>query len=623
MYSQDFIEKVRDSTNIVELLSQYTELKKSGSGLLGLCPFPSHREKTPSFSVSELKQVYYCFGCGKNGNAFTFLKEYQGMSFPEAIEFLADRASIPLPVTENFDKDRAQQDKQRKLYKINQDAAIYYHRNFLELIPTHPARAYASKRGLTEEMINTFMVGYSSADWDGLLKHLKSLGHAVEQIEELGLCKKRQDASGYYDLFRDRLMFPILSTNGHVVGFGGRSLTDDQMPKYLNSSESPVFSKGRTLYGLNETSKYLKGDDFVFVVEGYMDFLALYSKGIKNVVAVLGTALTSDHSHLLRRFTKNTVLLFDGDSAGQKAVARSLPILLAEGMYPKSILLPNKMDPDDFVHSPEHGAERLRQLAKEAPDLFLSFFEERKKAFGTEPSAKVRVLDELGPILKSMKDLRLRDLYVSEMAKRFAVDRNWIQQIVGGGAASREKLAPNFMPRNQNSPMKKSLAKSVPPKEELLLLNLSLWKEKFLKEVINLQVIEMLSNERVKHFMEEIVNLYGHDTNAFATLTSTLISKGESQADVNSSDPQVAQQQKDSKEDVKLFTLHLNPKEFSLTDEQGDKLFADCLIRLRERHFKGQAKALLGDLKAQKDPEKLEQFVNMFKRIQASESDKS
>lgn len=605
MYSQDFIEKVRGVTNIVDIISPYTELKKSGSGLVGLCPFPSHKEKSPSFSVSELKQVYYCFGCGKNGNVFTFLKEYQGMSFPESIEFLADRASIPLPANEQYSPDRAQQEKIKRLYKINQDAALYFHKTFLSLVTTHPARTYAAQRGLTEEMVHTFRIGYSLPDWDGLIQHLKGLGHPIALIEELGLCKRRQDGTGHFDLFRDRLMFPILSTNGHVVGFGGRTLTD-QMPKYLNSSESPVFSKGRILYGLSETSKYLKGDDFVFIVEGYMDFLALYSKGIKNVVAVLGTALTPDHGHLLKRFTKNIALLFDGDNAGQKAAARSLPILLAEGLYPKAITLPGSMDPDDFIHREADGAERLKGLAKSAPDMFFQFFDEKKRSFGSEPSAKVRVLDEVGPILKSMKDLRLRDLYISEIAKRFAVDRGWVLKTVVGETHSREKFAPNSVPKNPVSPRKTAIARTVPPpREEVLLLNLSLWKEKFLKEVINHRVVQLLSNERVKHFMEEIVNLYGHDTNAFATLTSQLISKEE------------------NPEDKKLFTMHLHPKEFGLSDEQGDKLFTDCLTRLRAQNLKGQAKALLSDLRAERGPEKLEQFVNVVKRIPSPETDKS
>lgn len=648
MYPQDFIEKVRDTTNIVDVISQYTELKKSGSGLLGLCPFPSHKEKTPSFSVSELKQVYYCFGCAKNGNVFTFLKEYQGMSFPEAIEFLADRASIPLPLTDRPQQDRSIQEKQKRLHNVNQDAALYFHNHFLELKSDHPAKVYAAKRGLSEEIINTFTIGYATTEWDGLLRHLKSKGHAIELIEELGLCKKRQDASGHFDLFRDRLIFPIVSTKSQVVGFGGRTLSD-QMPKYLNSSESSVFSKGRTLYGLYETSKYLKADEFVFIVEGYMDFLALYSKGLKNVVAVLGTALTPDHTHLLKRFTKNTVLLFDGDSAGQKASARSLPILLAEGLYPKAILLPDGMDPDDYINHELYGAERLKTLAKEAPDFFLKFFDERKKAFGNEPSAKVRVLDELGPILKSMKDLRLRDLYISEIAKRFAVDRQWVQQIVGGEAAPREKVAPNFVPRKPISPSRNALAKTVPPKEEVLLLNLALWKEKYLKEIINLGVVELMSNERVKHFMEEILNLYGHDANAFATLTSQLISKEESSRETtgnlatnlgaNSANPVTNLAATNSvpksvtasakvisstlAEDKKLFTMHLHPKEFGMSDEQGDKLFTDCITRLRERNLKSQARVLLSDLRAEKDPEKLEQFVKVLKQMQAPEADKS
>ncbi|MEK6554521.1 MAG: DNA primase, partial [Bdellovibrionota bacterium] len=330
-FSKEFIEKVRDANNIIDIISEFTTLKRTGSGYMGCCPLPGHNEKSPSFSVSEAKQVYHCFGCQRKGNIFTALQELKNYSFPEAIEYLADRANISIPRDEakSTMTIEAKSTKETML-KLNKAAAAYYHNNLLDLSMDHPVRQYCARRGLTEEIIRKFHIGYATDEWEGLRRHLMNLKAPVPLAEKLGLLRPRKTGEGSYDLFRNRLMFPIQNHKEEFVGFGGRVLSDEDQPKYLNSIESEVFSKGQTFYGFHESSKHIRAEEGVLVVEGYMDFLALYVAGIQNVVATLGTALTASHAKLLKRSTHNVVILFDGDAAGQRAAERSLPILLAE-----------------------------------------------------------------------------------------------------------------------------------------------------------------------------------------------------------------------------------------------------------------------------------------------------
>ena len=381
-FEPEFIDKVRDASNLVEYVAQYTELKPSSSGqYMGLCPYPDHNEKTPSFSVSETKQVYFCFGCKKSGNIFTFLQDIKGMGFPEAVKYLAEKAGIPLPKTNlsraESDSLNRSRDEKGQLKKINRFAAKYFYENLKVSLESSTAKKYVEARGFSEEIIKGFGIGLSDDNWEGLAETLKSKGASLEMASKLGLVKKAKSGSrnktGYFDMFRGRLMFPILSLSGDVVGFGGRVLSPEDKPKYLNSPETPLFHKGKTLYGLYETAKYIRTADQVLVVEGYTDLLGLYAVGIKNVVATLGTALTTDHAKLLKRLTKNVIVLFDGDRAGQAAAEKSLPILLSEGLHPRGLVLPEGMDPDEFVR--KQGKEDLLGRLREASELFYQVME--------------------------------------------------------------------------------------------------------------------------------------------------------------------------------------------------------------------------------------------------------
>lgn len=364
-FSREFIDKVRDANSIVDVVSRQVALKKSGGQYLGLCPFPDHKEKTPSFSVSESKQLYYCFGCKKAGNIFNFVEAIMGMNFPEAVEWLARQARIPIPEGTHADNQfrKSEDHEKRTLLAINDFATKYFSDELARSHSSDEIKDYLKARGISANTVKSFRLGYSLNHWDKLSSLMASHQIPLPKAESLGLIRHRKEGQeGYYDIFRHRLMFPILGLDGSCLGFGGRIIGEGE-PKYLNSPESAVFHKGKIFYGLYESAKYIRAQDQVIVVEGYMDMLALFQAGIRNVVAPLGTALTSDQARLLKRFTRNVVMLFDGDSAGQMAAERSLPILLKEGLLPVGVTLPSDMDPDDFVQ--KYGASELQE--KEYP----------------------------------------------------------------------------------------------------------------------------------------------------------------------------------------------------------------------------------------------------------------
>jgi DNA primase len=521
----------------------------------------------------------------------------RGMSFPEALEFLAEKAHLPLP--EDARRSSGAADQTKIFSRINRAAAEFYHQRFTALPETHPARVYAHKRGLTKELISQFQIGWSGHAHE-LARHFQSLKMPLESADRLGLVKPSRDGHGHYDMFRDRLMFPIVSNSGNHIGFGGRVL-DDSLPKYLNSPETPVFSKGRTLYGLNETAKFIRTDDSVLVVEGYMDFLGLFGAGIRNVVATLGTALTRDHASVLKRHTKNVVLLFDGDSAGQKASFRSLPILLSDGLFPRAITLPDDLDPDDFVR--QKGSEALRSRIREAPDLFFKYLEMLQQKYGRQPSDKVHLIQEAAQVLHSASEPALRDLYIAEVAARIGVQTPWLKRVMEGKAVSqpegREPARP-VVPESAAGP-----ARTTPktfPREERAFLNLLLWKEKYLKATLEMDISSLISDEALRDVYGMIAQAYRHSPTDFDKLTGLLFNKFDDGAGGDGASMITA-----------AITDHLNPRVFNFSEEDGDKLFRDCLVRMKEKAFKQRARNLIQDLKNDQGNSKLEQFVNELK----------
>ena len=339
-YSDEIIEEVRQNNDIVDIISQYVHLTRKGRNYFGLCPF--HNEKSPSFSVSPDRQIFHCFGCGVGGNVYTFLMKIEGITFKEALEQLAERANIQLPTLENS-ADTAKEELKAKVYKVNEFTAEFYHQNLYKPV-AKIAQEYVKKRRMNKETLEAYKIGYSGK-FDELYKALKSQGFGEKEILESGLVNKNDNGT-YIDRYRNRLMFPICDVRGKVIAFGGRVL-DDSKPKYINSPENIVYSKGRHLFGLNVAKK--DSGKKILIVEGYMDVISLHQRGITNVVGALGTALTEQQGWLLRKTTEQVILGFDADGAGQTAVARSMEILQKMGCDMRVLQIEGAKDPDEFI----------------------------------------------------------------------------------------------------------------------------------------------------------------------------------------------------------------------------------------------------------------------------------
>ena len=533
-FSQEFIEKITDSNNLVEVISQYTQLKRSGAQLMGRCPFPDHAEKTPSFSVSESKQVYHCFGCGKSGNLFSFLRDYQGMGFPEAVEFLADRANIALPSPQSpvaLDNEEKLKEKKRKISEANRLASKYFFDQFKKLPPQHPVKEYVKKRGLKPETLETFQIGYAGSEWDGLVQHLSQKSIPTEVSESAQLIRAKQQGGGHFDLFRERLIFPIQNHLGDAIAFGGRIIFDGQ-PKYLNSPETPVFSKSRTLYGLHHTAKFIRAEDLAIVVEGYMDAVSLFQAGIQNVVAIMGTALTSDHCRMIKRMTPHILVLLDGDAAGQNAAERSLPVLLSQGLYPRGLVLPDGQDPDDFVKS--QGVEVLKLKIQQSEDLFKIVLKDWMAQYRGEAQQKVQLADRAKPVFEQMSDLRLKKLYVQELAQAMQVHPNWLVEALGGRTqlSKTPRIEPAQFGEAIPVPAKSENVFEIElknaPSVEQTLLSLSIKSRANFQVFSESKIENFISSAGVKTVLDIAANLSRQGPEKFDRLLSLLVSKVDS-----------------------------------------------------------------------------------------------
>lgn len=360
MYEQYFIDDLKDRADLVRLIEPYAPLKKKGANWMGCCPF--HQEKTPSFSVNPAKGFYKCFGCGKGGNAFTFLMEMEGLNFPEAIQRVAEMNGVPLP--EPVDDKQFQQSKKRReekkqisdhIIELNKIALEFWEGELQSKDPkAKAAREYLVARGISEEIQKQFHIGFSPDSWDSLLNHLKEKTTDEKLIEQSGLVSVNEEKERVFDRFRGRIMFPVLDVNGNPIAFGARAMGDDQ-PKYLNSPETSAYVKGQHLYGLFQSKDEIRKKKFAILVEGYLDLIALVQHGVTNVAASLGTALTPEQSKLLGRFCKKVVINYDGDLAGIGAARRAVEVMLPSDFEIKVLVLPDGKDPDDFIR--ENGTE--------------------------------------------------------------------------------------------------------------------------------------------------------------------------------------------------------------------------------------------------------------------------
>ncbi|MCI8344932.1 MAG: DNA primase [Clostridia bacterium] len=415
-YSDELIDEIKNKNDIVDIISQYVVLKRSGRNFFGLCPF--HKEKSPSFSVSPDKQIFHCFGCGVGGNVFHFVSKIENISFKESLETLADKAGIELPMLEN-DVDSKLVALKSKVYEINKCAAEFYHENLYK--PTaKPAQEYVKKRKLDNNTLKSFLIGYSG-NFNELYMLLKQKGYTEEEILASSLVNKTPDGK-YIDRFRKRLMFPIQDVRGRVIAFGGRVL-DDSKPKYINSPENIVYSKGRHLYGLNVAKKY--ENKKIIIVEGYMDAVSLHQRGIHNAVASLGTAMTEAQGRLLRKSSEQIVIGYDSDGAGQAATQRGLEILQSLGCDVRVLQIDGAKDPDEFVV--KYGPERFGKQVEKAISLVEYKVKILSKNLNLEiANDKIKFLKEIAKVLSRIENDIEKEVYIDKIAKEYVISKEAI-----------------------------------------------------------------------------------------------------------------------------------------------------------------------------------------------------
>ena len=442
-YPEELVEEIRSKNDIVDVISSYVRLQKKGSSYFGLCPF--HNEKSPSFSVSRQKQMYYCFGCGAGGNVFTFLMEYENYSFVEALKYLADRAGVELPEPEYSGEAKKRADTKAILLEINKAAAQYFYVQLLRPQGGH-ALTYLKDRKLSDDTIKAFGLGYSNKYSDDLYKYLKSKGYKDDMISQAGLISI-DEKYGVHDKFWNRVMFPIMDVNSRVIGFGGRVMGDAK-PKYLNSPETIIFDKSRNLYGLNRARKSRK--PYFLLCEGYMDVISLHQAGFTNAVASLGTALTPGHAALIKRYVNEVYLTYDSDEAGTKAALRAGPILREVGITAKIIRMEPYKDPDEFIKN--LSAEAFEERIQKARNGFMFSLEILERDYDmTSPEGRTDFMKEAARKLTEFDEEIERNNYIDAVAGTYHVGSEDLKKLVGRMAVQTGLAKPVERPRSTRS----------------------------------------------------------------------------------------------------------------------------------------------------------------------------
>jgi DNA primase len=454
-FPEEKVSEIRDRASILEVVSDYINLKKAGKHYKGLCPF--HSEKTPSFMVNEEKQIFHCFGCGAGGDVFTFLMKVGNFSFPQAVEELAKRYGVRLPSRELSPAKKKEMAKREILFQINQMASEYFHDLLYRQREGDEGRRYLSQRGLSEKIIKEHRLGYSLERWDGLVQHLQEKKVSLELAWELGLIfpKKR---GGWYDAFRGRILFPIFDLHQRVVGFGGRLIREGE-PKYLNSPESSIYHKGEILYGLQVAKGYIPEKDCVIIAEGYFDLLTLHQFGLKHNVATLGTALTAQHVRILKRYTKNLITVFDADEAGIKASLRALPLFLEEEVAGKTVLLPEGEDPDEFLR--KGNLEDFEERVIHAVPLIDFFFEWLMKTHDIKSiDGKVKVAEEGMALIDKIPNKIRKNFYTKTLAEKLDLPESLLME--------RLRSSPKDRIKAEEDLKKRPIERSFPKSEEMV-----------------------------------------------------------------------------------------------------------------------------------------------------------
>lgn len=507
---EDKISEIQNSVDIVDIVSEMVLLKQTGRNFTGLCPF--HSEKAPSFSVSREKQIFYCFGCGAGGNVFSFLMKHQGLSFVEAVKKLARRTGIEIPDHEMNPVIKKRIAEKEQIYDFNKEAVVFFQKS-LKGNTGNRAFNYLRNRGIRDEMIDLFQMGFAPRGWDNLVQFFSKKKIPLDAVEKAGLIASKQSGRGFYDRFRERIIFPIFNTHSRVVGFGGRVM-DESLPKYLNTPETPIFNKSKNLYGLNITKMACREASAAFLTEGYFDLVALYQHGIKNVVATLGTALTSDHIRILKGFVKKVILVFDSDNAGAKAASRSIPLFRQENVEAQVMVLPKGHDPDSFVF--KFGAEAFYKAADKALGIMPYLMESAVAEHGLSSEGKLAVISKMKGPLSSISDSVARSIYIKELSERIGVEQSVVLETIrkesqknqSGKRFSKDaNLECRFARPAREQASERSLVGSG-HKAEMKIVSMMIQCPEMLKDIMACDVLDMFEDKNLKAVGNAILLLH-------------------------------------------------------------------------------------------------------------------
>jgi DNA primase len=569
------IEEVQSKSDIVEVLSRYIPLKKLGRNYKATCPF--HHEKTPSFVVSPDKQIFHCFGCGAGGNVFSFVMKYENVQFPEAVEILAEKAGIRLP------KSSAQADGDsfsQKLYEIN-DAACKF---FQASLAKNPATVeYLASRGISAGSIRDLRIGYAPDVWESLINFFKSKGLDAKLLEKAGLAISN-DKGGHYDRFRNRAIFPIMDLRGRVLGFGARVL-DSSLPKYINSPETVIYSKGKNLYGLNFSKDHIKKEKFALIVEGYLDFIIPYQAGVKNIIATLGTSLTTDQIKLLKRYANTVIMVYDPDEAGESASLRNLDLFISEDVNVYIAELSDGLDPDSYIR--KFGAEDFLKKVKASKNIFEYKLDKLKDRFDARSTnGKAAIVAEMLPTIARINNAVLKSELVKKLAERLSVEEEAIRSEL------KKVKSESYEPRYVASPAE---AKKSVRAAELMLLALALEGGRYL-DIIKLQLsVEELKDTSIREAVVAAIKMHGDNTEVTATRLMTGLSR--------------------SPEDVKLVSEAASMTE---TISDKDKALSDCIARIKKDNLKDRLDGIQQQIKmahARHDEEAVKRLVFEYNEL--------
>lgn len=492
--NDNVLDEIRDRADIVDLIGEYVDLKRSGSNYMGLCPF--HSEKTPSFSVSPSKGIFKCFGCGVGGDVITFVMKRENLSFPEAVEFLADKYSVRLEVYK--DENKEARDKRDRLYEINREAGLHFLKNYQT---SQKTQLYLKNRMLNDKTIRSYGIGYSKDSWTDLYDHLTKLGYKEEELLELNLISKSKNGN-YIDRFRDRVMFPIINRNNRIIGFGARAFGDEK-PKYLNSRETPIFHKGNNVFNMNIISRESTRERII-LVEGYMDVISLYNSGINYSVASLGTSLTIDQANIIKKMAKDIYICYDSDNAGINATSRAIDIFLEASVKPKIIELEGGLDPDDFIK--KYGMEGFENKIKSAISYIEFKIKKLKENFNLEDSEGLSNFTiESAKILSSIINPIERDIFVKDFSRKYNISFAAIEDYIN--YLNRNKLKET---KREKLKVKKNtnVVKSNKARAQEELLSYSLLDNDIYKYIKNKIEVFYFTNAMTRAVFEEIPRLY-------------------------------------------------------------------------------------------------------------------